>query len=203
MERRSIDTNGRRRSGSIRIFGKSITYQGGLGTDTITFDFKLTDATIAFSDNQIIIDGPASHTVLNGIEVFRFADGTVNDNDGNPLVDDLFYYANNHDVWLAGADADAHFAAYGWKEGRDPNPFFDTKGYLAHNPDVAAAGINPLTHYDQFGWKEGRDPSTVFDTKGYLAANPDVKAAGVDPLAQFLAWGDQEGRHAVNDGHWG
>jgi hypothetical protein len=158
---------------------------------------------VTYSDNQIIIDGPTSHTVVSGIEIFKFTDGTVNNADGSPLVDDLFYYANNHDVWLAGADADAHFAVFGWKEGRDPDAFFDTKGYLAHNPDVAAAGINPLTHYDQFGWREGRDPAAIFDTKGYLAANPDVKAAGVDPLAHFLLWGAQEGRHEVNDGHWG
>jgi fibronectin-binding autotransporter adhesin len=172
------------------------------GTDTINFGFRLVDATVTYSGNQIIIDGPngSSHTVLNGIETFVFTDGTVNDRDGSPLIDDLFYYARNHDVWNAHVDADTHFNTFGWKEGRDPNAFFDTKGYLAHYTDVAAAGVNPLTHYDQFGFKEGRDPSTQFDTAAYLAHNPDVAAAHVDPLAHFLAWGAEEGRQPFNDG---
>jgi hypothetical protein len=178
-------------------------YNGDGGVDTIIFDFKLTDATITFADNQVTIDGPASRTILIGFEVFKFADGTVNTNDGNPLVDDLFYYSQYHDVWNAHADADAHYAAYGWKEGRDPNAFFNTKGYLDTYGDVKAASVNPLTHYDVFGWKEGRDPSPQFDTHGYLAANPDVNAAGIDPLAHFLLYGEQEQRHAVNDGVWG
>ena len=38
-----------------------------------------------------------------------FTDGTVNNNDGNPLVDDLFYYSRNHDVWNAHVDADQHY----------------------------------------------------------------------------------------------
>jgi autotransporter-associated beta strand protein len=175
------------------------------GTDGISFNFKLTDATITFSGNQIIIDGPngSSHTVTNGIEVFNFTDGTVNERDGNPLVDDLFYYAQNHDVWLAHMDADAHFAQFGWKEGRNPNAFFDTKGYLAHYTDVAAAGINPLLHYDQFGWREGRDPSVQLDTKLYESHYPDVAAAHVDPLAHFLAVGAEEQRTPFSDGVWG
>jgi hypothetical protein len=171
------------------------------GTDTISFGFKLTEATITFSGNQIIIDGPnGSHTVTNGLETFVFTDGTVNERDGNPLVDDLYYYSQNHDVWLAHADADLHYDVYGWKEGRDPNAWFDTKGYLAHYTDVAAANINPLTHYDQHGWQEGRDPSGQFDTKLYEAHYADVAAAHVDPLAHFLTWGMEEQRQPFGDG---
>jgi hypothetical protein len=106
-------------------------------------------------------------------------------------------------VWAAHADADQHYAIFGWHEGRNPNAFFDTNGYLATYADVKTAGVNPLTHYDQFGWKEGRDPSTAFDPTDYLAANPDVAAAKVDPLAHFLLFGEQEGRHAFSDGIWG
>src|SRR5262249_26750560 len=165
------------------------------GNDTINFAFKLVDARISFSGNQVIVDGPSgSHTVLTGFETYKFTDGTVNENDGNPLVDDLYYYAQNHDVWVAGADADAHFHTFGWKEGRNPNPYFDTQGYLAHYTDVAAAGIDPLQHYDQFGWKEGRDPSVNFDTKHYLAAYPDVAATHTDPLVHFIQFGLNEGR---------
>jgi hypothetical protein len=177
---------------------------GERGTDAVQFFFNLVDARISFAGTTIIVDGPdGSHAVLTGVEVFRFNDGTVNNRDGNPLVDDLYYYANNHDVWTAHVDADAHFAAMGWKEGRDPNAFFDTKGYLAHYTDVAAAGINPLTHYDQNGWQEGRDPSTAFDTKAYLAHYPDVAATHVDPLAHFLTWGSEESRLPYGDGVWG
>ena len=63
------------------------------GIDTVSFGFKLTEATISYLDNKIIIDGPSSHTVLTGVEKFVFTDGTVNNADGNPLVDDLFYYS--------------------------------------------------------------------------------------------------------------
>ena len=180
-------------------------FVGGRGTDSIAFNFRLVDATITYAGNDIIIDGPngVAHTVVSGIEVFRFTDGTVNTRDGNALVDDLFYYARNHDVWNAHVDADTHFAQFGWREGRDPNAWFDTKGYLATYADVAAANINPLMHYDQNGWREGRDPSTAFDTGDYLAHYPDVAAAHVDPLAHFLAWAGEENRLAFNDGVWG
>ena len=62
--------------------------------------------------------------MLTGFEKFVFTDGTVDNSDGDALVDDLFYYAQNHDVWNAHADADAHYHAFGWQEGRDPNAFF-------------------------------------------------------------------------------
>ena len=170
----------------------------GNGIDTIVFNFKLTDATISFNGNQAIVDGPnGSHTVLTGFETYHFTDGTVNENDGNPLVDDLYYYATYHDVWNAHVDADAHYASNGWKEMRDPNAFFDTSLYLVLNPDVKAAGVNPLTHFDQTGWKTGAVPSLNFDPAAYLAAYPDVKAAGVDPLAHFLQNGMQEIRQAT------
>jgi hypothetical protein len=197
-----VGTNG---DDNFAAQGGDSSFVGLSGTDTITFNFKLVDATISFAGNQIIIDGPngISHTITNGIEVFNFQDGTVNERDGNPLVDDLFYYSVNHDVWTAHVDADAHFLNFGWKEGRDPNGWFDTKGYLAHNPDVAAAGLNPLTHYDLFGFREGRDPSARFDTKLYLSHYPDVAAAHVDPLAHFLSVGIEEGRMPFSDGVWG
>ena len=102
-------------------------FDGLGGTDTITFGFKLVDANINFSGNQVIIDGPGvSHTVLTGFEIFQFTDGTVNNNDGDRLVDDLFYYAHNHGVWNAHADADAHYDTVGWHQSRDPNAFFST-----------------------------------------------------------------------------
>lgn len=112
----------------------------------------------------------------------------------NVLVDDSFYYAANPDVLAAGMDADAHYAQYGWREGRDPNAWFDTTSYLSANRDVQAVGINPLEHYRLYGWKEGRDPSLNFDPQLYLKFNPDVAAAGVDPLFHYLAYGRTESR---------
>ena len=171
------------------------TLIGGPGMDTAHFNFNLTDATVSFSGNHVIVDGPSgSHTVLTGVETFLFTDGTVNDNDGDPLVDDLFYYSHNHDVWNAHVDADQHYHQYGWHEGRDPNAFFSTSFYLSLNQDVKQAGVDPLVHFDQFGWREGRQPSAAFDDAAYLAANPDVAAARVDPLAHFLQFGQGEGR---------
>jgi len=131
---------------------------------------------VTYAGNKVIIDSATSHTVLTGFERYVFADGTVDNNDGNPLVDDLFYYSQNHDVWNAGADADRHYHEFGWHEGRDPSAFFSTATYLSLYPDVKAAGADPLEHFHQAGWKEGRAPSFAFDDAAYLAANPDVAA---------------------------
>ena len=173
------------------------------GHDTVTFGFRLVDATVKYDDNTVIVDGPSSHTVLTGVERFVFTDGTVDNSDANRLLDDLFYYARNHDVWNAHVDADAHYAQFGAHEGRDPNAWFDARGYLATYADVRAAGVDPLEHYLTFGWKEGRDPSVNFDTTAYLAANPDVAAAGINPLRHYLEFGIAEGRSAHGDGIWG
>src|SRR5215213_8837913 len=100
------------------------------GNDTVSFNFRLVDATVSYSGNTVIIDSATSHTELTGVETYQFTDGTVSEDDGNPLVADLFYYSHNHDVWDAHVDADVHFALYGWHEYRDPNAFFDTSFYL-------------------------------------------------------------------------
>jgi hypothetical protein len=165
------------------------------GIDTITFGFNLVDATVIYSGNLVIIDGPGgSHTVTSGFERYVFTDGTVDNNDGNPLVDDLFYYSQHHDVWNAHVDAEVHYAGWGWQERRDPNAFFSTTTYLALNQDVKAAGVNPIDHWHASGWTEGRLPSFAFDPHQYLVDNPDVAAAHVDPLWHFLEIGASEGR---------
>ena len=203
----------------------------GDGIDTVSFNFKLGDATVSHPGNTTVIDGPAgSHTVMTGVEVFNFTDGTVNTTHGDLLRDGhqtsipgageasillggdriapngfdyTYYLQHNPDVAAAGVDPLQHFESYGWKEGRDPNPYFDTAGYLAHYADVKAAGINPFDHYVTVGWQEGRDPSLAFDTAAYLAANPDVANAHVNPLVHFLVDGIHEGRHAFADATWG
>ena len=166
----------------------------GAGNDTVTFGFRLVDASVSYSGNEVIIDGPSIHTVLSGFEKFVFTDGTVDNRDSDPLVDDLFYYSRYHDIWNAHVEADTHYHAFGWHEGRDPNAFFSTGIYLGANPDVKAAGVDPLSHFDVFGWQEGRVPSLNFDPRQYLAANPDVAAAHIDPLRHFLEFGAAEGR---------
>jgi serralysin len=85
----------------------------------------------------------------------------VDTNNGSPLIDDLFYYSHNHDVWNAKVDADLHYSVVGWKEGRDPSAFFDTSFYQATSPDVA--GVNPLGHFDTIGcgsWRSSRATTT-------------------------------------------
>jgi hypothetical protein len=161
------------------------------------FDFALVDATVSYVGNTVIIDGPASHNVLTGIKTFVFTDGTVSEDDGDPLVADLFYYSQYHDVWTARLDADLHYHQCGWHEGRDPSAFFDTSLYLSANPGVKAAGVDPLVFFDQAGWRAGHVPSLAFDPAQYLAANPDVAAAQIDPLRHFLEVGASEGRQPV------
>jgi hypothetical protein len=176
------------------VAGTNRAISAGTGNDTLTLDFALTGATFRFAGNSVVIESGSNHVVANGFETFIFTDGTVQNSDGSPLIDDLFYYAENHDVWLAHVDADAHYNASGWHEGRDPSAFFSTHFYLLLNPDVAAAGINPLAHFDAAGWLEGRIGSINFNGAQYRAHNPDVAAANIDPLAHFLASGAQEGR---------
>ncbi len=108
--------------------------------------------------------------------------------------DRSYYLANNPDIAAAGVDPAAHYAAFGWREGRNPDSLFNTQYYLANNPDVRAAGIDPLMHYAAFGWREGREPSAAFDAVKYLADNPDVKAAGINPVVHYLSFGLREQR---------
>ncbi|WP_246686983.1 hypothetical protein [Mesorhizobium sp. B2-4-19] len=176
---------------------------GGGGTDTLSTGFAL--ATVitpqmgtpgANPDHTLATPSFSTYYLYSGVEKFIFTDGTVDETAGSYLVDDLFYFERGKDVWSAHVDAEAHYNAHGWHEGRNPNPYFNTNGYLAANPDVANAKINPLQHFDLYGWKEGRDPSAGFDNELYREHNPDVKAAGIDPLAHFLKYGQSEGRQA-------
>jgi hypothetical protein len=154
--------------------------------------------TVAASDREIVFawtefasrPGDTAPPSIGG-RSFRIDDG-----DGNPLFESLYYLGHNQDVLDAGIDPLLHFNVAGWREGRDPNAFFDSSGYLAVNADVRAAGLNPLDHYNAGGWREGRDPSADFDTRLYLVNNPDVAAAGMNPLFHYLAAGRAEGRAA-------
>lgn len=181
---------------------------GGAGIDTARIAGLYADSLFSFvgdhvdvipnggqTPSDIAFNGVRGIDRLVGIEKVQFSDGVVIDRaDGNPLVDDLFYLANNRDVFADGIDADTHFALYGWQEGRDPNALFDVSGYLAANPDVAALHGDPLAQYVASGAAQGRDPSAAFDSEQYLARNPDVAIAGANPLAHYLEYGQSEGR---------
>ena len=186
-------TDGQNHQGTATTTVKDIIDVGTRETVSFDFAFGTSEVSIAHGRSIITDQNGLSHDVT-GVYEIKFTDGTIVENDASPLVDDLFYYGSNKDVWRDGMDADTHYAQFGWKEGRNPNAEFSTTGYLAANPDVAAANVNPLTHYDTFGWREGRDPSLNFDNELYLARNPDVKAAGMDPLAHYLNFGQAEGR---------
>src|SRR5262245_20928417 len=164
----------------------SSTFNGLGGTDTVIFNFRLVDATFSWVGNQVIVDTATSHTVLTGVETYQFTDGTVNDADTDPEVDDLYYYATNHDLWTAHVDADTDYNTVGWKAGLNPNAFFNTKLYLAIYHDVVPSGLSPMQHYDLFGWQQNRLESLNFDGRAYLLNYPDVAAAHVDPLMHFL-----------------
>ena len=167
------------------------TLDGGAGDDTAIFNVDFNSVEVVIEDGSVVIVSAEGLDVVRNIEHFQFLDGRIDLNDANALVNDLFYYAGNKDVWDAGVSADAHYDSFGWKEGRDPNPEFSTRGYLSANADVRAAGLNPLDHFHDFGWKEGRDPSAGFDTRLYLLQNPDVTG---DPLAHYQTVGRAEGR---------
>lgn len=183
-------------SGNDWIMGAdgSDILDGQAGSDTAFFDFSLTYATFTYFDRAMLIEHSGSRDRLVSIEQLQFSDRTVFQHDSNSLVDDMYYYSRNHDVFNALGEAEQHYSQYGWREGRDPNSFFDTSEYLETYADVAAAGVNPLEHYAQFGWKEGRDPSRLFDTSDYLRLNPDVTEAGINPLSHYLSHGVYEGR---------
>ena len=136
---------------------------------------------------------------VRSVDTYVFGDLVIRQNDGNALIDDLFYLSRNLDVADAGIDPEAHFALSGRFEGRDPNAFFDAQGYLEAYADVRAAGVDPLAHYLANGASEGRNPSARFDTRAYLADNPDVAAAGINPLQHYLQSGAAEGRAIVGD----
>jgi uncharacterized delta-60 repeat protein len=159
----------------------------GAGHDTVTFNFNLAGATFSFAGGEIIVDTASSHTIMSGVEEFHFLDGTVNNDDGDSLVNDLFYYAINYDVWNAHIGADLHYRTSGYLEGRSPNETFTPAEYLASNPDlIQAFGFNLAAagqHYIASGFNEGRY-TNAFDAVEYLASNTDlIQAFGLNAAA--------------------
>lgn len=183
--------------------GANVSIDGGADrafyTDTVVLPVALSDGVTAVlrhpSEVVFTITTPDATINFREIEKLAFTDITITVQ-ASLLNDFLYYDSRYRDLAVADVNAEQHYNASGWREGRDPNAFFSTSGYLASNPDIAAAGINPLAHYDAAGWKEGRDPSAAFDTSLYLRFNPDVAVSGLDPLLHYLAIGRGEGRKA-------
>src|SRR5262249_53365561 len=70
----------------------TIVNDDGATNNSPNFNFRLVDATVSYQGNKIVIDGPSTHAVFDySVKTFTFTDGTVNNNDSDPLVDDLFY----------------------------------------------------------------------------------------------------------------
>ena len=157
-----------------------------------TFDFRLVDATVTYQGESVIIDSRRGHSELSGIDRYVFTDGTVDENDGNALVDDLFYYSRNRCVERA---CRCRCALQHLRLSRGPR---SERVLLAADLSVGQSrreggGVNPLTHFHQIGWIEGREPVADLRPAEIPRGQPDVAAAHVDPLEHFLQFGVREG----------
>ena len=127
------------------------------------------------------------------------------------LFDADYYLTQNPDVAeaiQAGTfpNANAHFAAFGFAEGRVPSPLF-AETYLAENPDVAeavatGAFASGFAHFIKFGFAEGRFPSAILKDLEtlYLAQNPDAtesvsQGTVTNGLEHWVMVGLAEGRN--------
>jgi Ca2+-binding RTX toxin-like protein len=97
---------------------------GGAGDDTAVFSGNLAAYALQDLGNRVLVSGPDGNDTVSSTEHLQFGDGTINYNDGDPLIDAIFYDRNNLDVFHAGVDAKAHYNTNGFHEGRDPNGFF-------------------------------------------------------------------------------
>ena len=165
------------------------------GVDTVTFDFRLVDATVTYAGNKVVIDGPSSHTVVTGAErfVFRTARSTTMTATRWSTTCSTIRSITTWERACGCRCALRHV-----RPARAPRPerVLPTDIYLSVSPEARAAGGNPLSYFDAIGWQAGI-PSLAFDPAAYLAANPDVAAAHVDPLRHYLQFGYQEGRQPV------
>ncbi|MFB9969156.1 M10 family metallopeptidase [Pseudoroseomonas cervicalis] len=152
---RSLIENAIGGSGDDTIFGNGADnrLEGGLGTnildgrggfDTAVIAAALTDITYSFEGRYLAFERPDEKGDLAiRIEAFAFSDGTVIRDDGFALLDDLYYYTQNHDIWLAGADAEAHYAASGWREGARPQRLLLHRGLSGDEPGCGRGRYRP------------------------------------------------------------
>lgn len=132
-----------------------------------------------------------------------------------PLVFEWGNYVSRYgDLGAAGIDsaveAQAHWSAYGLREGRQGADSFNPRDYLGYNADLAASFVDAdrfnyaAEHFLARGFAEGRVGAPfdrhVFDWRTYLDLNADLRPAGItDEAAAKLHWfrfGLTEGRPA-------
>lgn len=176
--------------------GDDVIY-GGYGVDIVRVNALSTQVSLSINGTAVVISGPDGTDRLIGVERIIFNDRAI-ERDAADGVDDIFYLANNPDVFATGQDADQHFQLGGKAENRAPNALFDPNYYLSSNPDLATAGVNAFDHFMTVGWREGRNPSAGFNIAGYLEANPDVVGSGLNPLTHYLSIGLPAGRSRLS-----
>ena len=86
-----------------------------------------------------------------------FTDGTVNNNDGNPLVDDLFYYSQTTTSGPRTSTPTRIIIERLARGARSECVLLDAD-LSRRLSRRAAAGVDPLVHFDQTGWREGAFP---------------------------------------------
>ena len=161
---------------------------GSGGDDTAVFSQSLASYLVRDRGDRVFVSGPDGIDKLLSIEHLRFADGTVNLNDGNALFDTLFYLQPQPRRVPCRRDRARSLQYVGWHEGRDPNAVLRHVGLSRGQPGRARppASTRSTTITRPAGTRGAiRRPN--FDTTLYLIHNPDVAAAGIDPLAHYLA----------------
>ncbi|MHA6770116.1 calcium-binding protein [Sphingobium ummariense] len=182
---------------------------GGEGFDTLALTGAKASYGFLAAGDALFLVGEEGATRLSGTEQVAFADGTVATGDlaaSLPGFDGLRYVAGYSDLVTGiGSDAAAaaaHYAAYGFAEGRDAKAF-DPLDYIAAYGDLRAAfgidGAAATRHYLAFGLAEGRSDD-LFDGLQYAASYTDLSAVfGTDGEAaarHYIRFGAGEGRAA-------
>ena len=134
--------------------------------------------------------------MLTGFEIFVFTDGTVNNNDGDPLVDDLFYYSQiSRRVERACRRRRALSSRSAGTRGairtRSSRPRSISRPIRTWRPPASIRSI----HFDATGWLEGRVPSITLRS-GAVSRRQSGRRGGACRSAAALSsqFGYQEGR---------
>lgn len=195
----------------IKPAGGFDVIDGGTGFDTIRLGGVRSDYQFLSSGDKGYLVTNGSAVQLTNVEGVQFYDtsfagvsGTIA---GVKALDGLSYLASYRDLFTAfGTDASsgtAHFAAYGFSEGRSVT--FNGLNYIASYQDLqtafgadASAGAR---HFIEWGAAEQR--GTTFDGWTYLASYGElINAFGADENAatrHYIEWGAKEGRTASFD----
>lgn len=184
---------------------------GGDGYDSLILSRDSEEYSIFQLGDMYVLQSGVEHLKITNVESFYFADGV--DLKSKELVstitafDGLGYLASYADLFTAfgtdGSAGTAHFAAYGFSEGRGVT--FNGLDYIASYQDLrnafgtdADAGAR---HFIQWGFSEHR--GTTFEGWTYLASYADLMTAfGADESAatrHYIEWGAKEGRTASFD----